>query len=449
MQVSVETTSGLERKMTVAVPAENIDSAVNERLQSLAKTARLNGFRPGKVPFKVVKKRYEPQVRSEVLGDVISSSFYDAVAQEKLRLAGQPRIEPLEQDKPKAEDDGFSYTAIFEVYPEFEPKFDASIKIKKPLVEIADSDVDEMLTTLRNQRLEYKETDRVSQKEDQLQIDFVGSIDGTEFEGGKAEDAPLVLGSGNMIPGFEEQLEGLKTGDAKTISVTFPEEYGNAELSGKEAQFDITVKAVKEPVLPELDAELVKSFGIESGELADFRVDIQSNMERELKQRVDAQVKQQVMDGLLELNEIEVPKALEQQEIGRLREQLAQQMPPQSGENKAAELPDELFAEEASRRVKLGLVVGEIVRHNDIKADQDAVRQQVERIASTYEDPQQVIDYYFGNQELLQNVEGLVLEEAVTQSVLDSATISDEKMSFQEIMNPAPANQTDESNEEA
>lgn len=450
MQVSVETTSGLERKMTVEVPAESINSAITKRLQSLTKTVRINGFRPGKVPYKVIKKRYEPQVRSEVLGDMISSSFYDAVAQENLRPAGQPRIEPLSDSPPQTDDgDGFSYTAVFEVYPEFEPQYDASIEINKPTVDITEADIDEMLETLRKQRMQYVETERASQTDDQINIDFVGSVDGVEFDGGKAEDAPLVLGSGAMIPGFEEQLLGLQTGAETVIDVTFPEEYGNEELAGKAAKFDIKVRSVNEPQLPELDEELIKSFGIESGQIDDFRADIRKNMERELKQRVDSQVKQQVMDGLLNLNDIEVPKALEQQEISRLREQLAQQMPPQNAENAPLELPDDMFSDEAKRRVKLGLVVGEIVRHRGLKADDAAVRKQVESIAATYQEPQQVIDYYLGNKELLQNVEGLVLEEAVTQSVLDTATIKEQKMTFQEIMNPTPADTENESSEES
>jgi len=302
MQVSVETTSGLERKMTVEVPSEDIDSAVQERLQSLSKTARMNGFRPGKVPFKVVKKRFEPQVRGEVMGDVINRSFQDAVQQEKLRLAGSPRIEPLEEDALEASSEGFRYTAVFEVYPEFEPKFDTSISVERPAVDIGAADVDEVLESLRKQRTEYTEVDRPSADEDQVEIDFTGRVDGEEFEGGKAEKTPLVLGSGSMIGGFEEQLIGLSAGDDKTITVSFPEAYGAAHLAGKDAEFDIHVHTVKEASLPEVNEELVKSFGIEDGTIESLRADIEKNMTKELKQRVDSQVKQQVMDGLLDLN---------------------------------------------------------------------------------------------------------------------------------------------------
>jgi len=300
MQVSVETIEGLGRKMTVALPATDIDSKVQERLQSISKTARLNGFRPGKVPFKVVKKRFEPQVRGEVLGALINESFYSAVQQESLRPAGQPNIEPLEGAEEEAE--GFSYTATFEVYPEFDPKFDESLKITRPVVEIAESDVDEMLDKLRSQRTDYALTDRAAADGDQIVIDFTGRMDGEEFDGGKAEKAPLVLGSNQMIPGFEEQLIGLSAGDEKTIQVTFPEQYQAEHLAGKACEFDIVVHEVKESVIPEMNEELVKSFGIEDGNVETLRADIRKNMGRELKSRLDSEVKNQVMEGLLTLN---------------------------------------------------------------------------------------------------------------------------------------------------
>ncbi|MBX2824817.1 MAG: trigger factor [Gammaproteobacteria bacterium] len=443
MQVSVETTSGLERKMTVEVPSEDIDSAVHERLQSLSKTAKMNGFRPGKVPYKVVKKRFEPQVRGEVLGDVINRSFQDAVMQEKLRLAGSPKIEPLDDTTLESSSEGFRYTAVFEVYPEFEPRFDASIKVERPSVDIGEADIDEVLESLRKQRTEFSDVERPAANEDQIEIDFTGRVDGEEFEGGKAEKAPLVLGSRSMIEGFEDQLIGLSSGEDKTITVKFPEAYGAEHLAGKEAEFDIHVHSVKEPRLPEINEELVKSFGIDDGTLESLRADIEKNMSKELKQRVDAQVKQQVMDGLLDLNEVEVPSALVQQEIGRLKEQLAQQMPPDSA---PADMPDELFADEADKRVRLGLVIGEIVRTKELKPDDADIRQQVESIASSYQDSQQVIDYYYSNRELMQNVEGLVLEETVTRTVLEQATVTDKPMTFQEIMNPPAAEPETEAN---
>lgn len=431
MQVSVETMQGLERKMTIALPAEDINSAVSERLSSLRKTAKINGFRPGKVPMQVVRKRFEPQVRSEILGTLINRSFYDAVQQENLRPAGQPNIEPDEnEDK---DDDGFSYVATFEVYPEFEPVYNDNIKVTQPEVEIEESDIDTMMETLRKQRAEYVTVERAAKTDDQIIIDFVGRLDGEEFEGGKAEKAPLVLGSGAMIEGFETQLDGVAAGDKKTIEVTFPAEYQAEHLAGKAAEFDITVHEVKESQLPELNEELVKSFGIADGTLEGLRADIKKNMSRELKQRVDNDVKSQIMDGLLELNPVDVPEALVKEEIERQKEQLMQQMPAESD---SSMLADDMFREQSLRRVRLGLVIGEIVKRDEIKADAAAVRTQVEELAATYQDAQQVIDYYYSNPEMLQNVEGLVLEEAVTKAVLDKSTVTVETKTFDAMMNP-------------
>ena len=438
MQVSVETTQGLERRMTVALPAEEIDSAVLERLQSLSKTTRINGFRPGKVPFKVVKKRFEPQVRSEVLGSMINRSYFDAVQQEKLRPAGQPDIVPAPAAEGADEDAGFSFVATFEVYPEFEPVFNDSIIVKRPVVTIEESDIEEMLENLRKQRSEYVAVERDSAEGDQIVIDFVGRIDGEEFAGGKAEKAPLVLGSNAMIPGFESQLIGLAAGAEKTIKVTFPDEYQADHLAGKETEFDIVVHEVKETRLPEFNEELIKSFGIEDGTIESLRADIRKNMERELKQRVDGQMKTQIMDGLVQLNPIDVPSALVSEEIKRQREQLMQQMP---AETDSSMLADELFTEQATRRVQLGLVVGEIIQQKEIKADAAAVREQVEQLASSYQDPQQVIDYYYGNKDMLKNIEGLVLEDAVTAAVLEAATVVDEPTTFKDIMNPPTADE--------
>ena len=452
MQVSVETTEGLERRLTVALPSDDIESAVDERLRNLGRTARLNGFRPGKVPFKVVKKRYEPQVRSEVLGTMINRSYHDAVEQEKLRPAGQPRIEPvLDRDKgdeTTAEDGekpGFRFTATFEVYPEFEPAFDDSIKVTRPVVDIGESDVDEMLENLRQQRTGFEPVERAAADGDQVLIDFAGRIDGEAFDGGSAEKAPLVIGSKAMIPGFEEQLLGASAGDERTVTVTFPNEYQAEHLAGREAEFDVVVHEVREPRLPEFDETLVRSFGIEDGSLESLRADIRGNMERELRQRVDGKVKGQVMDALVAMNPIDVPAALVADEIGRQREQLMKQMPEGAD---AAMLGDELFREQAERRVRLGLVVGEIIQRRELRAEAAAVRAQVERLASAYQDPQEVVDHYYANPELLRNIEGLVLEEAVTSTVLEAATVTDEPTSFKEIMNPPQTVAADEEMEE-
>ena len=430
MQVSVETTQGLERKLTVTVPSEAIDSKVEERLNSMKKSVKVNGFRPGKVPMSVIKKRYEGQVRGEVLGDVINSSFYEAVSQEKLRPAGYPQITPAEGES----EAGFTFDAVFEVYPEITPAGVEGISIERPVAEVKDSDVDDMLETLKKQRGTWEDVDRASQNEDKVMIDFTGRVDGEEFEGGKAENTPLVLGSKSMIEGFEDQIAGMKAGDEKTIKVTFPEQYQAEHLAGKDAEFDIKVHGVQERKLPEIDEEFVKAFGIEDGNIESLRSDIRNNMQRELKQALDSEVKNQVMEGLLEVNEIDVPQALVKEETGRMKQQILQQM-PQGGN--ADMLSDDLFAEDATRRVKLGLLIAEIVKQNEIKASEEKVREQIEAIAGSYQEPQQVIDYYYGIRELLQNMEGVVLEQQVCDWVLEKATVTDVDKEFKDVMDQA------------
>ena len=437
MQVTVENTGTLGRRMTVDLPSDELESAVDERLKSLSRTVRINGFRPGKVPFKVVRKRFEPQVRAEVMGSLINKSMQQALRDKEIKLAGTPEVTSVDERASTGEGEqagsAFRYIATFEVYPEFEPAYDGSIAVTRPVVEIGQADVDEMVESLRTQRTDHVVVERPAADGDQVVIDFEGSIDGEPFDGGKAEKAPLVLGSGSMIPGFEDQLLGVSAGDEKTIAVDFPADYQAEALAGKTASFDVTVREVREAKLPELDAELVRSFGIEDGELESLRADIRKNMQRELDQRVDREVRTQVMDGLVAANPIEVPEALVVEEIARQKEQLLQQMPPGTD---GSFLSDELFREQSEKRVRLGLVLGEIIRRGEIRAEAPAVREEIERIASSYQDPQEVIDHYYADRDLLRNVEGLVLERTVTDRVLEVASVTDEPRSFKEIMNP-------------
>jgi len=439
MQVSVESTGTLGRRMTVALPSDDIESAVDERLRTIGRTARINGFRPGKVPFKVVRKRFEPQVRSEVLGTLIKRSLQDAIRQENIRLAGQPEIEAIDESPVAGGEEGgqsapgFTYTAKFEVYPEFQPVFDGSIEVVRPTVEINDADIDEMIDSLRQQRTEHVPVERAAAKDDQVVMDFTGYIDDEAFEGGTAEKAPLVLGSNTMIPGFEDQLIGVSAGDERSIEVDFPERYQAGHLAGKRARFEVRVHEVREPRLPEIDEELVRSFGIEDGSVESLRADIRNNMTRELDQRIESEIKSQVMDALVRTNPIEVPESLVGEEIQRQKKQLMGQMPAGAD---ASMLSDDLFREQSIKRVQLGLVVGEIISRHELKADAAAVRARVETLASSYQDPQEVIDHYYGNPDMLRNVEGLVLEEAVTERVLSEATVTDEARSFKDMMNP-------------
>ena len=436
MQVTEQSVNGLERTIKIQVPSADIDTAVQKKLQSLAKEVRLNGFRPGKVPLQVVRKRFGGQVRQEVLGDIINESYHNAMTQENYRPAGMPSIEPVANEETPEE---FAYTATFEVYPEIELASLNGSSVVKTDSSVEESDLDEMMETLRQQRKVWNDVDRPAATGDQVVMDFTGSIDGEEFPGGSAKDAPLELGSNSMIPGFEDQLVGVSKGDEKTISVNFPEDYRATDLAGKEAQFQITVHAVKMSELPEVNDEFAKEFGVEEGGVQGLRADIKDNMERELKQALENRDKQAVMDLLLEKNDFPVPGSLIKEEIGRLKKQLLDQM--QAPEGSQPELGDEMFESDAERRVKLGLLVAEIIKKNELKPDPDKVRSTIESMAASYEDPSQVVDYYYSNQEYMQNVEGLVLEKQVTDWAMEQASVESQAKTFKEVMNPDNQNQ--------
>jgi trigger factor len=432
MQVSVETLEGLERKLTITVPAETVNVEVKNRLRQIAKTQRINGFRPGKVPTKVIEKRYGKGVRQEVIGELMQRHFFEAIIAEKITPAGRPTFE----ERTSEGSDDVVFNATFEVYPEIEVKGVEDIKVERPVVEVTEADVDEMFETLRNQHKTWKEHKRKSKKGDKLTIDFVGRIDGEEFEGGKAEDFELELGSNRMIPGFETEIVGMKVGEEKTIKVTFPEDYHAENLKGKEAEFDITVKKAEGPVLPEVDEEFAKLFGIEEGGVEALRAEVKKNMERELKQTIKAKVKEQVIEGLLEANDVDLPKALVAQEIDVLRQQALQRFAGQFDPKNAPQLPAEMFEEQAKRRVKVGLLLGEVIKQNDIKVDENKVRDLIETAASAYEDPQEVINYYMSNKELHQQMQNVALEEQAVDFLASKAKTADKTLSFKELMNP-------------
>lgn len=431
MQVSVETISGLERRMTVGIPAERIENEVNKRLQQTARRARIDGFRPGKVPMSVIRKRFGASARQEVIGEVIQSSFYEAIVQEKLNPAGAPSVEPKELSEGK----DFEYIATFEVYPEVTLGDFGQISVERIESEVTDADLDNMLEILRKQHTSYEAVEREAANDDQLTIDFTGRIDGEAFAGGTASNTKLVLGSGRMIPGFEDGLVGAKAGESRTVSVTFPEDYQNLDLAGKAAEFEIMVHEVAEARLPELNDEFFARFGVEEGGLEGFRAEVRKNMERELRQAIKGKTKTQVMDGLLKTNEVEVPKALISSEIDRLRQQAVQQF---GGANfDPSQLPAELFEDQAKRRVTLGLIVAEIVKQNEIKPDEDRVRAMVEELASAYQEPQQVINWYMQNEQQLAEIQSVVLEEQVVDTVLQKAKVTEKKVSYEEAVKPA------------
>jgi trigger factor len=431
MQVSVETTQGLERRLTITVPAESVDSAVKARLQQLAKTQRINGFRPGKVPVSVIQKRYGQAVRQEVAGDVMQQNFYQAIIQEKINPAGMPSFE-LTKDEHGQD---LEFVASFEVYPEVEVNGVDEIEIEKPVVEIKDEDLDNMMETLQKQHAEWKEVRRKARKDDRVIIDFVGTVDGEEFDGGKAEDFTLELGKGRMIPGFEEPLVGAKKGDEVTVEVTFPEDYHAEALKGKDAKFAVTVKGVEGQKLPDVDDEFAKLFGVEEGGVDALKEEVRKNMQRELDQTLKNMVKEDVISKLIEKNEIDVPQALLDQEINALREQAKQRFSQQGGGDNLPELPADLFTDNAKRRVSIGLLLGEIIKKNELKADEDKVKALIETMASAYEDPAEVVEYYNSNQELMQQMQNVALEEQAIEWVVSNAKTTDVEKAFDEVMN--------------
>lgn len=431
MQVSVEVLNGLERRITIGVPAESIESEINKRLQQLARSQRLPGFRPGKLPMNVVNQRWGDSVRREVWGDTMQRSFYEAVMKENLNPAGNPRIEPKTLEAGK----DVEFVATFEVYPEFTVAGLDKITVEKPLASVTDADVDTMLETLRKQRASWAVVERAAKEGDQLTIDFVGTVDGVAFEGGSANGVKVVIGSNSMIPGFEDGLVGAKAGGSVELNVTFPEDYGNADLAGKAAVFKVNVTSVSEQKLPELDDAFVSLFGLSSGGVAALKVEVRKNMERELRQVIKNKIKAQVMDGLVKENSVSLPTALVDQEIERLRQQANRELGMATRKKDLPELPASLFADQAKRRVSLGLIVGEVIRSNKIEADGNRVRTAVEDIASAYETPSEVVNWYYSNKRELAQMEALVLEDQVVDFVLGKAQVMEKAVSFDELMN--------------
>ncbi len=426
MQVSVEAKEGFERCMTVEVPAARINTEVEKRLKKIARTARLDGFRPGKAPISLIRGRYDGQVREDVFREMLQSTYFEALSQEKLQPAGEPRIEPLEKEI----EDGFAYTATFEVMPEIALNEMSDITIKRPVARVEESDIDEMVEKLRTQRATWTAVDRAAEDGDQITINFKGYIEGELFDGGSADDVPLKLGSGQMIEGFEAGLLGIKAGESRTLELTFPEDYQAANLAGKEAKFEVEAIKIAISELPEIDEEFAKMFSA-SGNIADLRNDIRSNMERELESRISSSVKEQAMQALLDANNIEVPAALLEDEAAGLKKKAEAEMANDSTESNAKQvLPLELFMDNAKRRVSLGLIMSEVIKANNIEVDAERLKAKIEQIAADYEDPKTVVDWYYNNEEQLSQLENVVLEEQVVDWVLDQVKVEEEQTSF-------------------
>ncbi|WP_299232445.1 trigger factor [uncultured Halomonas sp.] len=441
MQVSVDTTSQIERRITVQVPAAEIDEAVNTRLKDAAKNVRMDGFRRGKVPMTVIRQRYGSEVRNEVVGEVMRERYVRAISENELNPAGLPQIEATVNEAGK----DLEFVATLEIYPEIELASIEGAEVERPVVEVSEADVDEMIDTLRKQNAEWEEVERAAEDGDQVTIDFQGFLGDEPFEGGSAEGHDLVIGSGSFIPGFEEQLIGAAAGDDKELKVTFPEDYQAENLAGQEATFKVKVHAVKGQALPEVDAEFVKKFGVDDGDLDKFRAEVKKNMSREAEQAVDNRVKQQVLSALQKANEVTVPQALVQQETDGLKRQAAQQFG--LGEDfDVSQLPNELFEEQARSRVEVGLLLAEVIKVNELEASDDEIRAKVQELAEQYQEPEQVVEHYMGNDQLKTQVKSAILEEKAVGVLLEQASVKDVEMSYQDVL--AAAQQQEEADEE-
>lgn len=432
MQVSVESAGGLQRTIKVAVPEERIEKVVQNRLQNLTRTVKIKGFRTGKVPLKVVKQHYGSQVRQEVLGEVIQSTFYEAVTQENLRPAGSPSFDTQQMEAGK----GLEYSATFDVYPEIKICDLSTVTVTKPVCEIGDADIDAMIDTIRQQQVTWEEVDRPAEDGDRVTINFKGTIDGEVFEGGEGEGMSVELGKGRMIKGFEEGMLGMKNEEERTLDLSFPDEYHAKDLAGKAVQFSIQAKKIEAAKLPEIDAEFAKRLGVADGDLDKMRDEVRSNMQRELDGALKNKAKQEVMDKLLDANKIDVPESLIQGEAEHLMNQMGNNLMGQGMKREDVKLDPSMFKEQAVRRVALGLIMAEIVKQQEIKADADKVKSYIDSVAKTYEKPEEVVKWYYSDKQRLTEVESMVLEEQLVDWILGQAKIEEKSYSFSELMYP-------------
>lgn len=425
--------SSLERRIDMVVPMAEIDKEVEVQLKKLSKTVKMAGFRPGKVPMKMVAQQYGAQARSEAVGAAIEKVFGAKVREQNLNVAGYPRIEA----KQAANDGQMEFTAIFEVYPEIALGDLSASTVEKPVLVVGDAEVDQTIDVLRKQRTGYVAADRAAQKGDRLVVDFLGRKDGQEFDGGKAVDYPVMLGAGMMLPDFEGALEGMAEGASKTFDVKFPDDYHAQTLAGQTVQFEVTVKKVEAPKLPELDAEFAKSLGIKDGDLVKMREEVKANLEREVKKRLQAKVKNQVMDVLLAANPIDVPQALVEMESRQMADNALKDLEKRGMSGKQVPVDPSWFTDQAVRRVKLGLVLAELVKEKDLHAKPDQVRAIVDDYAQTFEDPKEVVRWYYSQPQRLAEAEALAMENNVVDWVLANAKVTDKDVAFDELMGNA------------
>lgn len=433
MQSTVETLGQLERRLTMAVPVAQIDKQVDERLKHLSRTIKMSGFRPGKVPLRLVVQQYGPQVRGEVIGDEVQKAFTEAVRSQNLRIAGLPQIEP----KADSQSGDLEFSATFEVYPELTPGDLAEVTIERPVTEVGDAEVDKTIDVLRKQRVHYHEAARAAQDEDRVTIDFVGTIDDVEFDGGKGESFAFILGEGRMLPDFETGVRGMNVGEEKSFPVKFPEEYGGKEVAGKTASFKVKAVKVESPHLPEVDENFARALGIDDGDLTKMRVEVKKNVEREVKKRLANQLKQKVMQALLDTNKVDLPKALVEMEQEQLANNAREELRSQGVKVDGVPIDSKLFEENARRRVTLGLILGELVRRHQLNATPEQVRALIEEHAQSYEQPAEVIKWTYSQSDRLAEFQGLVVEDNAIQWVLQQAKVVDQPVAFEQLMGNA------------
>lgn len=420
----------LERNILLSLPAVEIESEISKRLKHIARTAKMPGFRPGKVPFTMIANQYGFKVRQEVMSDSVQKIFADEVEKQQLRVAGYPSFAPANSGQAA---DKFEFTATFEIYPEVTMGSLEGKPLDRLHADVTDKDVDNTIITLQKQRATYDKVDRAAQKGDFLVVDFTGKLDGEPFKGGQAENFGMVLGEGRMLPDFEAALMGMSGGEEKTFNLTFPTDY-QAELASKTVQFTATVKVVNAPVYPPVDAAFAQSLGVTDGDIAKMRSEIKTNLERELKKRVQSKTKDQVMDALVSVAQLDLPRSLVDMEVGRLQEQAVQDLQSRGMTTKDLQLPPELFVERAEKRVKLGLILGEVVKQNNLRARPEQIRSVVEEHAESFEDPAQMVRWYYSDTSRLQEVEGMVLEDNVVEWAATSMAVTTVTKEFDEIM---------------
>jgi trigger factor len=428
MQVSVEQTGALERRMEVSVPRERVEQAVDKRLQQVSRTAKLKGFRPGKAPLKVIRQQFGAQVRQEVVGDLMQSSFAEAVTQHKLSPAAGPRIEPIAI----APGEDLKYRAIFEVFPEVALKSVEGLSVTRPVAEVGEADIDAMVDNLRAQRPKFEVVERESRDTDRVTMDFTGILDGKEFEGSKGTDVAVLLGSGRMLKAFEAGITGMKAGEQKALAVPYPDDYHNKSLAGRTAAFDVQMKKVEERRLPELDDEFCREYGVREGGMTQLRSEVAENMRRELEANVRARLRQQLLDRLLEANPVDVPRSLVDAQVREMQMDTARRI----GAKDASQVPaPEQFVEPARRRVALGILVGELIKIGGLTLDRERVEGRLAEMAGSYPDPEAIIKAYRQNADAMRQVQNMVLEDQVVDYLLERAKVTDQATSFKEVMN--------------